>query len=176
MAFLFEFTARQRPSLTASGTARNLAATSLYRCCEKVSLDVNVANKDSGISQKYAASGNWSRPHILWLREHELHSSIAALGPTKQRARPGRNPMLRSFLTLARERYLISTRRLSVTAYSFFLFFAVNFDMKRLVAIFCRSGRSSGRKQTSISDPAGSAGNVGSSGPHPIGTEPRLCV
>jgi len=70
MAFLFEFTARQRQSLIASSTARNLAATSLQRCCEKVSIDVNVANKDSGISQEYVAYENWFTPHTLWSREH----------------------------------------------------------------------------------------------------------
>jgi len=48
------------------------------KCCEKVSLEGNVANKDFGISQKYAGSGNWSRPHILWLRVHELQGTWLA--------------------------------------------------------------------------------------------------
>src|SRR5260370_38324946 len=41
-------------------------------CCEKVSIDGNVANKDSGISQEYAAYENWLTPHILWSREHSF--------------------------------------------------------------------------------------------------------
>lgn len=51
---------------------------------------------------------------------------LRLLDQRNQRARSGPHLMLRSFLTLARERYLISTRRLSVTAYSFVLFFVVN--------------------------------------------------
>jgi hypothetical protein len=78
MAFLFVSTAWQRQSLTASSTARNFAAISPEKCCEKVSLEGNVANKDFDISQKYAASENWSRPHILWLRVHELQGTWLA--------------------------------------------------------------------------------------------------
>ena len=33
-------------------------------------------NKGFGISQKYAGSGNWFRPHILWSREHELQKLV----------------------------------------------------------------------------------------------------
>jgi hypothetical protein len=58
MAFLFVSTAWQRQSLTASSTVRNLAATWPEKCCENVLLEGNVANKDFGISQKYAGSGN----------------------------------------------------------------------------------------------------------------------
>jgi hypothetical protein len=29
-------------------------------------------NKGFDISQKYAGSENWFRPHIFWTREHEL--------------------------------------------------------------------------------------------------------
>jgi hypothetical protein len=72
MECLFVSTARQRQSLTASSTARNLAATSPQKCCEKVLLEGNVASKAFGISQKYAASEVWSRPHILWLQVHDL--------------------------------------------------------------------------------------------------------
>ena len=49
-----------------------MAATSLQKCCEKVLLEGNVASKDFGISQKYAASEARSRPHILWLQVHDL--------------------------------------------------------------------------------------------------------
>jgi hypothetical protein len=72
MAFQFVSTAWQRQSLTASSTARNFAAISPEKCCEKVSLEGSVANKDFGISQKYAAYENWFTPHILWLREPEF--------------------------------------------------------------------------------------------------------
>jgi len=65
MAFLFVSTVWQRQSLTASSTARNLAATSPKKCGEKVSIDVSVANKDSGILQEYAAYENWFTPHTL---------------------------------------------------------------------------------------------------------------
>src|SRR5258708_14635526 len=41
-------------------------------CCEKVSIDGNVANKASGSSQEYAAYENWFTPHILWSRENSF--------------------------------------------------------------------------------------------------------
>jgi hypothetical protein len=51
---------------------KKLGGNLAVKCCEKVSIDVNVANKDSGISQEYAAYDNWFTPHTLWSREHEL--------------------------------------------------------------------------------------------------------
>jgi len=76
MAFLFVSTAWQRQSLTVSSTARNFAAISPEKCCEKVSLEGNVANKDFGISQKYAACKNWFMRHILWLRNRSIDRTL----------------------------------------------------------------------------------------------------
>jgi hypothetical protein len=49
-----------------------LAETWPEKCCEKVSREGNVANKDFAISQKYAACKNWFTRHILWLRAAAL--------------------------------------------------------------------------------------------------------
>ena len=69
MAFQFVSAAWQRQSLTTSSTARNFVAISPEKCCEKASLEGNVANKGFGISQKYAACGNWLTRLVLSLRE-----------------------------------------------------------------------------------------------------------
>jgi predicted transcriptional regulator of viral defense system len=47
---------------------KKLGGNLAVRCCEKVSIDVNVANKDFGISQEYAVYENCSRC-ILFGRE-----------------------------------------------------------------------------------------------------------
>jgi len=79
MAFQFVSTAWQRQSLTVSSTARNFAAISPEKCCEKVSLEGNVANKDFGISQKYAACKNWFMRHILWLRNRSIDRTLCEI-------------------------------------------------------------------------------------------------
>jgi len=79
MAFQFVSTAWQRQSLTVSSTARNFAAIWPEKCCEKVSLEGNVANKDFGISQKYAACKNWFMRHILWLRNRSIDRTLCEI-------------------------------------------------------------------------------------------------
>jgi hypothetical protein len=59
-------------ALTTSSTSRNFVAISPEKCCEKASLEGNVANKGFGISQKYAACGNWFTRLVLSLRERRL--------------------------------------------------------------------------------------------------------